>query len=131
MKKFNRINVEIGVDRKPHYQIEYIENGEIYVGYCSCDFEKVLKWKEENLDVKEIVVNENGETTYERGLADAWEAARKIVMYETDGGLREEVTEKIFGTKMIILAVIYGLLWRIWRGGYFWRGRRISRECIR
>lgn len=79
MKKFNRINVEIGVDRKPHYQIEYIENGEIYLGYCSYDFEKVLKWKEENLDVKEIVANENSKTTYEQGLADAWTAARKLI----------------------------------------------------
>lgn len=35
---------------------------------------------------------------YEKGLADAWEAARKIVMYEADGGLRTETTEKIFGT---------------------------------
>lgn len=37
-------------------------------------------------------------SSYDKGLADAWEAARKIVMYETDGGLRVEETEKIFGT---------------------------------
>jgi hypothetical protein len=37
-------------------------------------------------------------SSYHKGLADAWEAARKIVMYEADGGLRAEETEKIFGT---------------------------------
>ena len=39
--------------------------------------------------------NEN--KTYEQGLADAWEAARKIALREQDGGLSIEATKKNYG----------------------------------
>ena len=37
---------------------------------------------------------------YDKGLADAWEAARKIITFKKDGGLSVAALEKIFGTQL-------------------------------
>ena len=70
---------------RPYYIVECVEHYEI----CgSVDDKKETKeMKDEN-------------KTYEQGLSDAWEAARKIITFTKDGGLSVEALEKIFGTQI-------------------------------
>lgn len=44
--------------------------------------------------------NQEEKAAYDKGLVDAWEAAKKIITFKKDGGLSVEALGKIFGTQL-------------------------------
>lgn len=81
----------------PFKVLETREGGDIpyYLGYESCrinaSVEMLDRWE------KEAVEKESEGKTYEDGLDEAWELAKKIICNVEYGGLHESELEQIFG----------------------------------
>lgn len=103
--------VEIG-ENENLYKTMITNGGKSYIGvvhgepYTEPDLEQVRKeaYEQGRKDVETQFCSydacKNRQEEYQRGLADAWEAARKISTANIDGGFSWEVMNNIFGTEI-------------------------------